>query len=120
MARTEDGFTLVEMLLVIIIMAILLAVAASSYLGARGRATDAAAKSDIDVAVPAFQAYNVDNNGTYVGMTLAKLQATYSPGIQNITIVSVSATTYCVRSTVSGRSWYKPGPSGRITQTRCT
>ena len=120
MGRSEDGFTLVEMLAVVVVMGILLAIAVTSYMGARVRANDAAAKSNIGVAGPAFQAYYLDNGGTYMGMTTAKLRATYSTGIRNIRIISVSATTYCVRSRVNGQSWYKVGPSGAITTTPCT
>jgi type IV pilus assembly protein PilA len=114
----EDGYTLVEMLAVLVLVGILLAIAVASYSGARVRAADAAAKSNIEVAVPAFHAYHLDN-GTYAGMTPAALRRTYSRGVRNITIVSVGATTYCVRSTVNGRNWYKAGPSGRITTARC-
>ena len=114
----EDGFTLVELLVVLVVIGILVTVAVASYAGARTRATDAAAKSNIDVAVPAFQAYYLDN-GTYVGMTLARLQTRYSRGVRNITIVSVNSTSYCVRSTVGGRNWYRAGPNARITTTRC-
>jgi prepilin-type N-terminal cleavage/methylation domain-containing protein len=114
----EDGFTLVEMLAVMVIMATLLAVAVGFSSSARVRAADASAKSNIDVAVPAFNAYALENGG-YTGMTLRRLQTTYSRGIRNIRVVSASATTYCVRSTVEGRTWYKPGPSGSITTTRC-
>ncbi len=116
--RGEDGFTLLELLAVMVITGVLIAVAVASFASGRVRANDAAAKSNIGVAVPAFQAYYLDN-GTYTRMTVATLQRTYSRGIRNITIVSVSATTYCVRSTVGGRSWYKAGPNGRITTTRC-
>lgn len=114
----QEGYTLLEMLAVLVIVGILVAIAVGSYAGARVRATDAAAKSNIDVAVPGFQAYYLDN-GTYVGMTPSRLRSRYSRGIQNIAIVSVRATTYCVRSTVDGRTWYKAGPSARITTTRC-
>jgi prepilin-type N-terminal cleavage/methylation domain-containing protein len=116
--RREDGFTLPEMLAVLTIVGTLSAIAVGSYSGARVGANDAAARSNIDVAVPAFQAYFLDN-GAYTGMTLRRLQTTYSRGIRNISIVSARATTYCVRSTVGGRSWYKAGPSDSITTTRC-
>jgi prepilin-type N-terminal cleavage/methylation domain-containing protein len=118
-SRHEDGFTLVEILVVLVIIAILVTVALGFSVGARVRAADSAARSNIEVAVPAFQAYFLDN-GTYAGMTLRRLQTRYSPGIQNITVVSARATTYCVRSRVENRTWYKLGPSGAITTTRCT
>ena len=118
MAR-EDGFTLVEMLVVMIVMATLAVVALGFSTGARVSAADASAKSNIEVAVPAISAYGVDEGG-YAWMTLAALQARYSPGVVNVTIVSADATTYCVSSTVEGRTWYKPGPSGSITTTRCS
>jgi len=120
MGRSEDGFTLVELVVVLVLIATLLGIAVASYKSARVRTSDTAAESNIDVAVPAFQAYYVDNNGTYVGMTLAKLQASYSKGVQNITIVAARASDYCIRSTVNGRNWYKLGPSGAITTTKCT
>jgi prepilin-type N-terminal cleavage/methylation domain-containing protein len=116
--RREDGFTLLELLAVLLLLAILSAIAVASYSGARIRANDAAAKSNIEVAVPAFQAYAVDN-GTYAGMTPGVLRRTYSRGIRNITVVSAGATAYCVRSNVGGRNWYKAGPNGPITTTRC-
>lgn len=119
MARNEDGFTLVEMLVVVIIMAILVAIAVGFSTGARVRAADASAKSNIDVAVPAFQAYNLDN-GTFTGMTLAILQSSYSKGVQGIEIVSAGAAGYCVKSTVDGRSWFKNGPSAPITTASCS
>lgn len=119
MPRNEDGFTLVEMLVVVVVMAILVAVAVGFSTSARVRAGDVAAKSNIDVAVPAIQAYNADN-GTFTGMTLAILQSTYSKGVQGIEIVSAGPATYCVKSTVEGRSWFKNGPSAPITTTACS
>ena len=119
MARNEDGFTLLEMLAVLAIMTILIAIAVGFNAGARVRAADAAARSNIQVAVPAFEAYRLDNSGTYSGMTLRRLQTTYSRGIRNIAVVSARPASYCVRSRVNGRTWYKLGPAGAITTTRC-
>jgi type IV pilus assembly protein PilA len=118
MAR-EDGFTLVEMLAVMIVMAVLLAVAVGFQTGARTRAGDAAATSNLRVAVPAIHSYYADND-TYAGMSLAGLQSTYSPGVQGIEVLSAGATSYCVRAVVEGRTWYQRGPGGPITQTACS
>jgi prepilin-type N-terminal cleavage/methylation domain-containing protein len=114
----EDGFTLVELIVVITIIAILLAIAFGFQLLARERASDATAKSNIRVAVPAIESYQADN-GSYAGMTVPILQTSYSPGVEGIEILSADAAGYCVKSTVGGRSWYKHGPSAPITTTSC-
>jgi type IV pilus assembly protein PilA len=117
--RAEDGFTLIELLVVLVIMAILLAVAVGFQAGARERAADATARSNIRTAVPAIEAYRADAGG-YAGMTVAALQGSYSPGIEGIAVVSTSSAAYCVSATASGATWYKTGPDGPITRTACT
>jgi prepilin-type N-terminal cleavage/methylation domain-containing protein len=119
MARSEHGFTLVEMLVVLVIMASLLAIAVGFNAAARDRASDASARSNIEVAMPAIAAYGADNGG-FAGMTVPGLQSTYSPGVQHVSILSADATSYCVTSSVNGRAWYKLGPAGGITTTACT
>ena len=117
--RSEDGFTLIEILTVLVIMAILLAVAVGFQAGARERASDAAARANILSAVPAIETYRADT-GTYAGMTEAVLKSQYSTGVTGIVVVSAAADEYCVRATEGGSSWFKRGPSGQITQTACS
>jgi prepilin-type N-terminal cleavage/methylation domain-containing protein len=117
--KREHGFTLVELIVVMVLIAILTAIALGFQTGARDRGEEAAAKSNIRLAEPAFEVYQADNGGSYVGMSLAGLQAQHSPGIKGIVVLSADATSYCVRSTVGGRSWYKTGPGGQITTTAC-
>lgn len=45
--RDEDGFTLIELMVVVLIIAVLLAIAVPSFLGARKRANDRAAQSNV-------------------------------------------------------------------------
>ena len=116
--RREDGFTLVELLVVMLIIAILLAIAVGFHTQARDRAGDAAARANIRIAVPAIEAYRSDS-GTYAGMTLALLQSTYSPGVQGIEIVSADDAGYCIRASAGGRTWYKDSDAGAITTTAC-
>jgi prepilin-type N-terminal cleavage/methylation domain-containing protein len=108
----ESGFTLVELIVVIIIMGILLAIAISSYLGFRTRADDAAAQANLRSAVPVVEAYFSDNE-TYVGMTLVALRA-IDPGVATLAMSGLTATSYCISNTVSGETWRKVGPTGAI------
>lgn len=118
MKRGEDGFTLVELIVVMTIIAILLLIAIGFTGQARERAGDATARANIRIAVPAIESYRADT-GTYSGMTLAGLQASYSAGVQGIEILSADDAGYCVRAVEAGRTWYKSGPGGDLTTTAC-
>jgi hypothetical protein len=53
-------------------------------------------------------------------MTLAKLTA-YDQGVKNISLIGTPNTTsYCLKSTVGTKSWYKRGPGSDITTAACT
>src|SRR5579884_4385129 len=64
-AEDEKGFTLIELLVVILIIGILAAIAIPAFLNQRGKAYDAAAKSNVRTAETAMETYATDNNGSY-------------------------------------------------------
>lgn len=63
-SRMNRGFTIVELLIVIVVIAILTVVAIVSYAGIQSRAHDAAIRSDFRAVHQLFDLYNQEN-GTY-------------------------------------------------------
>ena len=69
----EDGFTLIELMVVVLIIAILLAIAIPTFLGAQDRARDRGAQSDLRNAVTAAKTIATDDAGELDGVTKAEL-----------------------------------------------
>jgi type IV pilus assembly protein PilA len=107
---TEQGFTIIELLVVIIIIGILLAIAVPSYLGFRDRAANNAAKENLRDALPAAETYYADH-GTYSGMDTDALLAIDSRVSPSLTVVATGTSTYCLKDSVSGKTWSVAGPS---------
>jgi type IV pilus assembly protein PilA len=98
----EEGFTLVELLVVMLILGILAAIAIPSFLSQKNKAHDASAKAEARSAETAIETYATDNNGSYVGATPAALH-TIEPTIQaaDITLTNLSAGGYTVTASSS-------------------
>jgi type IV pilus assembly protein PilA len=73
--RSQSGFTLIELLVVILIIGILAAIAIPAFLSQTSKANDAAAKTQVGTLATTMRTYAVENNGSYEGATLLKLQA---------------------------------------------
>ena len=63
--KNKNGFTLLELLIVIAIIGILTALATVSYSSAQKKARDAQRKSDLKAIQNAMEQYYADNNGSY-------------------------------------------------------
>ena len=61
----EQGFTLIELMVVVLIIAILIAIAIPTFLGAQDRARDRAAQSDLRNAFTAAKSIATDYEGTF-------------------------------------------------------
>jgi type IV pilus assembly protein PilA len=73
MASEESGFTLVELLVVMLIIGLLAAIAIPAFFNQRDKAYDANAKEQARTAETAMETYATDNGGVYTGVTPAKL-----------------------------------------------
>ena len=74
-AQSESGFTLVELLVVMLILGLLAAIAIPSFFNQRDKARDADAKELVRTAQTAMETYATDHGGSYAGATPADLIA---------------------------------------------
>jgi type IV pilus assembly protein PilA len=70
----DEGFTLIELMVVVLIIAILIAIAIPTFLGARGRAQDRASQSSLRNALTNAKAIYTDDE-TYLDANVANLTA---------------------------------------------
>lgn len=124
--RKQDGFTLIEILVVVLIIGILAAIALPSFLGQTARANDAAAKTQVGTLQTAMKEFAMDNSGSYKGATLAKLEA-IEPALNDETtavakeVSGANATDFEVESeAVGSKDVYKlTSSNGEVTRS-CT
>ena len=128
--KREEGFTLVELLVVVVILVALAAIAVPIFLNQAAKAKDAAAQSNLGAIA------SVIANGYSVGSTVAisSTDVTYDgdTGKQTIllgdaTVVSsaaptaTSAGTFCLSQVGgNGHTWYVSQASTKATETVCS
>ncbi|HZQ26254.1 MAG TPA: prepilin-type N-terminal cleavage/methylation domain-containing protein [Acidimicrobiales bacterium] len=97
--RDEDGFTLIELMVVVLIIAILLAIAIPTFLGARNRANQRAAQSSLRNALTGAKTIYTDNQdytqASAAALATGEPSLTFVVGTASSTdfkVVSVDAT----------------------------
>jgi type IV pilus assembly protein PilA len=118
----ESGFTLVELLVVMLILGLLAAIAIPSFFNQRDKAKDADAKAGVRTAQTAMETYSTDNDGSYANATaddLVTIEETLND--VNITDVTSDADSYSleVTSTTDNTFTIARGADGQTTYS-CT
>lgn len=95
----ESGFTLVELLVVMLILGILAAIAIPAFFNQRGKANDASGKTEVRSMQTAMETCATDNGGSYAPCDdIAVLQA-IEPTIGAGTFpAAATATTFSIQS----------------------
>jgi type IV pilus assembly protein PilA len=75
MVKREQGFTLIEVLAVMVIIGILAAIAIPAFFNQRNKASDSGAKEIAHTARVAMEALGSDNDGSYSTASPANLNA---------------------------------------------
>ena len=137
--RDEEGFTLIELMVVVLIIAILLAIAIPTFLGARKRANDRAAQSSLRNAATAAKTMFTDSQSfatatedattglptvegslTYVATGTASADVGTTPSYKVVSVaatattwvaaaLSKSGTCFYIRESASGSTQYSTG-----------
>ena len=118
----ESGFTLVELLVVMLILGILAAIAVPAFFSQRDKAQDADTKSGVRTAQTAIETYATDNGGDYTGATVADLED-IEPTLADTDLSEpsgLSETTYTVTGTSSTGNTFSIERAGGITTLECT
>ena len=71
--KDEQGFTLIELMVVVLIIAILIAIAIPTFLGAQNRARDRGTQSDLRNALTAAKTIATDGSGLFTNVDITNL-----------------------------------------------
>lgn len=119
----EDGFTLVELLVVMLILGILAAIAIPAFFSQRDKGYDSDAKANARTVQTALESYAVDNGGDYTDATEALLigiEPTIDSFDDTVEISGLGADAYTITATSDSDTTFTIARAAGVVSNSCS
>ncbi len=119
--RESPGFTLVELLVVVVIIGVLAAIAIPAYIGQQDGAEDVAVRSNLQQARIAMSAYISSNDGSVPD----RLDDLHDLGLEDSVASTLTLTAgadageYCIDGAAATAHWFRVSESAGVEPGRC-
>lgn len=117
----KEGFTIVELLIVVVVIAILATITIVGYRGIQNRAIDSSLQSTVSQALKKLEVLKLsESNGTYLSSKAeVETNITVPSGMELDYFYNIASNTYCIQVEQSGVAYSARSSEKTVTKSQC-